>query len=432
MPDLIDVSKFENDELCRELAGAANAMVATYYGVMPLSRALTSSDIDIYAQAHFEISKLGDSVLSILLKDKRFPGSRQFFARSRNSAFPFYPELASRILIRRTIEKGSPDDAVAWLQRVLAAKQGTGRVIEALWGVPVDDAIELVAGTKIVPFKQLPDSPQKRVIMGAVGDQRLPSMLNYTVPQSALLVEESVPQPISDNLNRLERSNEKPVFVLTDEHLADVTLVLTLVGPRTPISAMIWFDFDDPDLSYLSSLGLERSSRTIEILPSSLADDPALDPAEAAEVVQQYLKLPAKIKGTVRVATHRLNIAQRRASTGDKAIDLCIALESLLGGAETNEVTHKVTTRAVRLLGGSEADRLRRRDVIKATYGFRSKMVHQGAEPTESKKISGADAKVHPSDIVREAVDICAQVIKLILRAGKIPDWTLFDVQEEH
>jgi hypothetical protein len=192
---------------------------------------------------------------------------------------------------------------------------------------------------------------------------------------------------------------------------------------------LIWFEFHDPDLQYMASMMAGRQMRRIEIMPSKTTEYPLLAAKEAQELVPFFLNLDVKLKDKIRVALHRLNIAQRRGSLGDRAVDRCIALESLLGGSDNQEVTHKVTTRAARQLGGNDQDRVRKRDVVSLTYGFRSAMVHEGSEPKGMKKVAGEDRPV--AEIIEAAAAICVDVIKLIMHKGKIPDWKLFDVQAD-
>jgi hypothetical protein len=97
---------------------------------------------------------------------------------------------------------------------------------------------------------------------------------------------------------------------------------------------LIWFEFHDPDLQYMASMMAGRQMRRIEIMPSKTTEYPLLAAKEAQELVPFFLNLDVKLKDKIRVALHRLNIAQRRGSLGDRAVDRCIALESLLGGSD--------------------------------------------------------------------------------------------------
>jgi len=153
------------------------------------------------------------------------------------------------------------------------------------------------------------------------------------------------------------------------------------------------------------------------------------DAAEAGKLVSEFIKLDDKTKSKIRVALDRLNLALRRSYLGDTAIDICIALESIVGGNETNEVTHKVTTRTVKLLGGNMASRMTNRDIVKAAYNYRSGMVHNGQEPKGEKSVNGV--KTSADNILAKAIVICADVIKIILRDGKIPEWQNFDIALE-
>src|SRR5262249_7711784 len=137
-----------------------------------------------------------------------------------------------------------------------------------------------------------------------------------------------------------------------DRLLADVTLVLTLVGPRVAISSFIWFEFDDPDLQQLAPLADMYRGRRLEILPSTSADYPALDASEAQALIQGFLALNEDTQQKLRMALQRLNLAQRRRGIGDRAVEVCIALEILLGDEGGSDVNHKVTIRSALLVGG--------------------------------------------------------------------------------
>jgi len=63
----------------------------------------------------------------------------------------------------------------------------------------------------------------------------------------------------------------------------------------------------------------------------------------------------------------------------DASIELCIALESLFGGARTDSVAHKVATRCARWIRSGLEDRARVCLAIKKCYSIRSKAVHGGS-----------------------------------------------------
>jgi len=77
------------------------------------------------------------------------------------------------------------------------------------------------------------------------------------------------------------------------------------------------------------------------------------------------------------VALHRYNLAYQRDTDEDKFIDYFVSLESLFSTtSERGEVTHKISTRASRILAESFEDRKKMQSRIKKLYGYRSGIVH--------------------------------------------------------
>lgn len=205
---------------------------------------------------------------------------------------------------------------------------------------------------------------------------------------------------------------------------------MTVVGPRVPISAAQWFNFDDPDLDLASILSGTRRSQLLEILPNLPGDYPILDPTEAQHIVQGYLALQGDTQHKVRVALQRLNQAQRRRNVGDRALELSTAFETLLGDDATTEMTHKIKVRSARLVGGPDDVRKKNAAIINKAYEIRSKLVHTGhVDPAKFKIVCGQ--RMSASDIIDHAVTVCVDLIKIIIRRGSIPNWSIFDITEQ-
>lgn len=431
MAEVQQESVAPEDLLSAALTSAASSTVETEYGVVPLKDAIESGDLGIWGQAATKLRLLSDDISTLLREDSRFPGEDVFQLRLDGGAMGLYPNFASQPLLLKAIETGSGDEAIQWLLRVLASKSAGGKVVEALWGVQVNEEIQFSDTLRLVPVSALPDSPQKMLLLGhrrGRSEDLFISPLGLELPRSVLIADMTISNAVfSPNEHEANQATESAHRERINELLQDVTRVLSMVGPRVTLSAVIWVEFDDPDLRFLTTNFAPRRARYLDVMPLRTLTYPPLDADEALQLVRTFLALPEALKKKLRVALQRLNTAQRRVSVGDKSVDLCIALESLLGGTDKNEVTHKVTTRAARLLGGTVEERVRNRDIVSLTYRFRSSMVHEGAEPTGEKPIAGVNRPV--AVIVEEAVGICVQVIKKIMLSGSIPDWKQFDVQ---
>jgi len=423
----------EIDALCAALAAAADVSVSTIYGEVALTEAIHSGDFNIWASGVERLDTLGRKVVELVMSDDRFPKNAQFQLRSPGGDLPFYPTQVGTYLIRRTMDCGSPGEAIGWLLRILQAQNASGRIVEALWGVPVAEEIELRENLSIWPVTSLKDGPFKMLLLGqhqGIKDDLVLSPLTMVFPRSVLAFRTELTRVIAPvGATDLPPALSQATANAIEEQMQEITDLLTVVGPRVALSAAITFEFDDPDLHYLGSLLLGRRARLVEVMPlRPTSFHPVLDPIEARELVAIFTELPQTLRKRLRVALNRLSLAQRRFKMGDKAIDLAIALESLLGGNENNEVTHKVTTRAAHLLGGTNGQRLRNRDVVHATYGYRSKMVHNGEEPSGNKTIDGE--LMSANEIIDAAVGVCVEVIKKIIRLRGIPDWKPFDIQQ--
>lgn len=400
-------------------------------GELGLLDALNSPDLQVSSTAASQIHKFGEKLYELVVKDDRFPGNSVRMVRGDSGAGGFYPNFVGVPLVRRALQSGSPEAAIEWLQKVLATTAATGKTIHALWGVPVDREIQLTRDVRIVQIDTLPDSVQKQWITGYShfrAGSPVMTMFDFERPQSALMVSRRIEPFTFDPDTQSNFTHDE--FSQTHELLLDVTLALTVVGPRVPISAAQWFTFDDPDLEQASMMSGSRRGQMIEILPRGFTDYPILDPEEAPQVVQAYLALHADARNKVRVALQRLNQAQRRHNVGDRAVELSTAFETLLGDKVTTEMTHKIKVRSVRLIGGTDEVRKKNSDVIKEAYNIRSKLVHTGhVDATSTKTVCGQQMSV--SDIIDHTITMCADLIKIIILSGAIPDWSIFDIAEQ-
>lgn len=400
-------------------------------GEMGLLEALNSPSIDPSTTAFSQIHHFARDLNDILVKDSHFPGNSVRLIRGDSGSSGFYPHFVVNSLVQKALQTGSPETAIEWLQKILSTRTATGKTIHALWGVTVAGEIQLTPQIKIVPMAMLPESPQKKLLSNDSyfrTNSLIVTTLDYEQPKSALTVDRKIEPFIYDPNEHPALTNEE--FHRIHELLMEVTLVLTVVGPRVPISAAQWFTFDDPDLNQVSLTSAARRSQTHEILPSSNTEYPVLDPVEASEIVQAYLAIQSNTRNKIRVVLKRLNQAQRRHNVGDRAVEISIALEALLGDDGNTEMTHKIKMRSVRLLGGSNEVRQKNASIIGKTYNIRSKLVHMGiADATRSETVCGQEMSA--SDIINHAIKMCSELTKIIIRRGSIPDWKDFDITEQ-
>lgn len=191
----------------------------------------------------------------------------------------------------------------------------------------------------------------------------------------------------------------------------------TLADHAAPVVGISWTDFVDPDLAAAEVGQMWMGARfegNLNRVPAFTVDDAAL------AWVDRYLQLQPDVRPLCDVAIDRLNLARRRASPGDKAIDGAICLEALLGDEDHQELTYRLKLRAALLLETELAERKRVRDTVGAFYSLRSAIVHGRVRKKRDEAKDAACATA--------GLDICARVLRTIVLHNRKPvpgDWEL-------
>ena len=363
-------------------------------------------------------SLLSRPVADLLRNDYGF--EHGFFIHSVAGAWGFHADQVAARMVERA-RLGSPDIAVEWLEKVLQTTKATGLVVTALWGIPSIAGTELDQGVSLVPLGDIPSSSN----LDWLTEDRnhvLPTGLNRPnllgIPEVALIRKVIVEPFITDTRDELPPRSAEP---LSDYRLLDeIRNVLTAVGPCAPIQAVSWFQFDDRDQDD-ALFGFGRSVRHHEVMPMQIDAIGDFNCAQAVELVCCFYQLESKLRRKLSIALDRLNLAIRRQSVGDRALDVCIALEAMLSDGQ-GENTYKVALRTALLTGlGVEARR-----AVGATYSLRSALVHDGVAPPTT-KVPGK-GRIPSEEVTTEAIRVCAQVIVAILQRRGLPDWYEFEL----
>lgn len=363
-----------------------------------------------------------DAITELIVKDDRFLGNEVRMLRNLNGASGFYPQMVAEPLILRTVKYGSSARAIHWLQEVLAINLAQGTYVSTLWNVPVDGEVQLTKDVTLIPFDSLPDSTHKAYLQNPRAGSLVSSALDWEPPSSALVVRYEVKPVVIDPGQEFQSD-----YITIHDKIADIILALTVVGPRPPVLAAAWHVYDDPKLNDATISG--RYGRIMELLPAYRGEPyPILDPQAAAGVVGNFFSLGPEYKPRVAVAIGRLQRALMRHEVGDRAVELSIALEVLLSDKGNSEMTHKVSVRGVRLLGGTREERARNLVILKKAYEIRSKLVHQGLQESGDISIGKGLPKMRAAAVVDEACQLCSNLIKRVLTRGEIPDWAEFDI----
>jgi hypothetical protein len=207
--------------------------------------------------------------------------------------------------------------------------------------------------------------------------------------------------------------------------LEDLTYALTLLPSTVPHVVSRWHE--PRPFGAIPGLtgGQFPSIELVEVIPAKrFAILELLSITYACSRLSAYQRLSLPIKRRLSIPLRRLALARARRNVGDRAIEVCIALEAIFGGSERSEIIHKVAVRSAGYFNELIDCRRRRFHMIKKVYDIRSKIVH-GDSIDEAKVYEVAGTKISVPDIVDSALEFAR------LAANKIVDECHFPKLED-
>lgn len=360
--------------------------------------------------------ELSKDIREVLEVQEEFAGP--VMVNSLNGSSGFHSQFVAPLLLREARRRMSADAAVRWLEKVLGTKSGAGIAVGTFWGLNPGQRVELLDDIDLVPFDSLPASRQK----DALAAPQWPSGLRLSTPVYAWH------PPTAALVGRLEIKPYLKIGTEPDspqngrpDHLTrfeDIRLCLAINGPAIIIPGLAWFQYVDPDLE-AAVIGAGSFLSHQEIVPLHFPENTAFDASKASELVRAFMGLVPTLKSLVRTAMERLHQALIRRLPADQALEIAIALETLLVDSP-GEHTFKIALRAALLTSDDVNERSMTRGIIEAAYGMRSALMHSGQAPAECKVRD--HGKKAAADVSAQAAKITALVIRRILADGQ-PDW---------
>jgi hypothetical protein len=313
-------------------------------------------------------------------------------------------------LLKITAERDAVS-AVSWLHRLFKVDRADLRMLALIHGLEAEQSVTLANGTRIMPMADAPNSPQSRMIFSRYQDMSWMMIHGNLVPPPAIAV---------FDIGCVEASTNHKTNKTIDENarsaLLDAARAFTLSDRGAPVVGMSWIDYVDPELT-LAEFGMLWMGARFEGSPSQC---PVKMDDEALEWANRYLKTNEKLRRVLDLALDRLNLARRRHSPGDQAIDGGICLEALLGDEQGQEITFKLQLRAALLCGETLQRRVEIREAVKALYNLRSKVVHGRSR----KNIDASSDRQSAS----RGLEICTQAVREIVNRGELPDFASLEI----
>lgn len=352
---------------------------------------------------------------SVLKDEPEFAKPRMIVSGS--GAHGWLPQFAAQKMVSIVRGGSTPEAAVAWLRRVPSIRSGSGGAIKLLYGVKCAQKIAITSNIVLLPLAEVPtSSTMEWIAREHERANEAPVVHGFTVAPSAALFRPGVVEPLFRDASE-DPKNELSAAWFRD--LDDASRLLVLIPRAIPMEAAHWFHYDDPDVALLGSFGLSRQGP--EIRPTMVAAPVEVTAAAVDGVFAAYRQLKNGDQQRIDLALERMIRARCQFVSGNRAIDLAIALEVLFMNTERDEHSYKISLRAARLIHADTRARQRVFMEVRRLYDMRSSMVHTGHVKDEY----SLDATKVSAHAIVEAVDVvCTEAIRTFLSLGGIPsDW---------
>jgi hypothetical protein len=294
----------------------------------------------------------------------------------------------------------------------------TGVYYAPVWGMTIDDEIEIANGVRVVAFDQLPNSFMKEKIT-----YRATTIWNSTVWMSQLYYD----MPAVAMIHRLHSvcyiGNPETFYkqILIAQNQIVEKLVLTQVAVvGEPLVAGGWFEWADSKLDFNR---LEKSMfwHIPEVVPR-IQRNMHVSPERISEISNPSI-VKGQWKKVLLRSMHRFVLSQSRRNIPDRALDLVMAFEIAVGGGpgDNAPASWKVSMRTAQLIGGALDSRLDIRKTLSRLYQIRSQTAH------------GSDLRVSDANkislMVTKSESIYGDMVRAALKLSSMPKWESLEMQ---
>lgn len=358
-----------------------------------------------------------DELLIEACRDPNITRLDQLIFNQGTMAATFGVTFLLRALIGQATEHGI-DHAIASMDQFLAAESNRCIDVLLLEGVSVRETTEIVSGIFLCPLSAVPSSTLQTYLRFRGTPRPVPPF-----SMSHLLDEEE--RKPGAALYSLREATPKLIDKLpTFPHIVDapkiyqVADILTVAGPSSPVVFKSYSELADGEFMK-GHVGFSwgRARNETRVFTNRELSSEELD--ELRGVAEDYLSLKPEVKKKLWVPLHRLNEAVKHQDSVDRALDLGIALESLLLAHQPSkeQLSLQFRLRGAWLLGRDGQHRTELFDTFNKLYSYRSFAAHSGAvAPTKT-----------PAEEVKKTLEsgleLCGQAICKIVKEGGFPEW---------
>jgi hypothetical protein len=307
------------------------------------------------------------------------------------------PSIA-KLLLARAIATIDVEGTVRRFVSSVADNAVDATAVMALTGIKVDGPTSIGPDISLVPMSSLPPSPQRGMALGQAqpigSSSAIPCALTTNFRFGPVFYKPKTPQP------RHEISAGIPVDK-AQTLLEEAFDLLSVIGVY-PSYQMLWVQTLDWPMASGMTSGWQSSPR------ERFRQEIEVSREKVEALGEAYFSVdPQKRTKFLRIPLDRLGRAGREYDFADRAIDLGIALESLLlhDIGDRGELSFRLSLRGAWLVGDSSKERLEIQKALKTLYDLRSRAVHSGV----------VDRIAENQNIITDATEICKRLIRKII-----------------
>jgi hypothetical protein len=287
-----------------------------------------------------------------------------------------------------------------------------------LWGLNPSTELAVHADIRLVSLERVPESLPRDLLLG-IDRSRYPVRNTFALiprPRAALIRAFDF-GPIFDpggssDATWPEAYSSAGAAQNESELMHGIARCLVPLVDRPIFPIAHWFQYDEqtPLINTVGGWGgYDIDRRFVEEVAVH-----EVDASSTTRHVGRYLSMSPETRMALRTPLERLNRAMLRRTLEDTALDLGVALESLLCPEKAPEIGYRLQVRGTLLLGGSAEQRRGTRKLLSDLYQQRSIAAHEGVI---AKKREQAAA------LLDQGLELCSGLIREVVRRGTLPDW---------
>lgn len=347
----------------------------------------------------------------------------------------FEPERCANLLLFNSMKYGI-ERSYKSLEKVIQNRKSTIIFIHSIRGFSIKSKIKINDDFSIIPIHDIPNSDHKNKINRNDysfsiynNNSKSPYRLGFDPHNNDMCA--IIGKMGSFPILQTEKNFQKEKNINHNELISrakNYILLLTASAPCCAIADTYWFQHEDEDIEIYTESSKSLGNTIEEIAPLRI---PVFTKRVDSEILDTFLKYDEitdkKFKKQILISLERLRNSLLKSKSGDKSLELCIALECLCG--QGFELRYRVSTRVARMCSNNTQERILISNIIRKLYDFRSAYVHSGKDPSGRIQIEN-NKYIETSEIISRSTDITINFIRKIIQLGKI-DWDEFDLTSE-